>query len=295
MRRGTSPGTPVEAKASTPVRRAVGRDRAWWRGGLEAALASEAGPAHMANEDCCIHAPSAEAPVFCAVADGVGGGSHGEVASNALIAHCAAAPPETYRDPRRLVEWLQQGDAAVRDALARRSDRPGAATLVAVWFLSAGWMHLVHVGDCRAYRLLGGCRSERLTLDQTYKNLGRPPPAGGDENDPARMAGVGAVGTPPVSRAKLREGEWLLLCSDGLHKFVADAELARIVGAESRTGASLERICRALVRAAQENGSRDDVSAVLVKRHPWFGARARYWLALSAALFLLALGWGVAG
>jgi serine/threonine protein phosphatase PrpC len=283
MNNGSFSETPVEPAAATPLSTPVSRPRARrWRGGLEAAFASAAGPHHASNEDCCIHAPSAAAPVLCAVADGVGGGAHGDVASNALIRHCAEAPARVYRAPEALAEWLRQGDAVVREAIARRSERAGATTLVAAWFLSAGRAYVVNVGDCRAYRLSPrlfgqGYRIRQLTVDQTYGNLGRPPPPGGKADDPARMVGVGAVGTPPVLREKLGAGEMLLLCSDGLHKFVADAEIAALVGRESGRDASLEDICHALVRAAQDGGSHDDVSALLVKRHGWFGADAGYW------------------
>jgi serine/threonine protein phosphatase PrpC len=272
----------------TPVSRDAKKRRFWpqsWRGGLEAAFASETGVTHDANEDCCIHTPSAEAPVFCAVADGVGGGAHGDVASQALIGHCAAAPRRVYRNPQALVEWLRQGDAVVRTAVARRTDRPGASTLAAAWFLSAGRAHVVHVGDCRAYRLRprrgGRYRIEPLTVDQTYGNLGQSPPAGAGPDDPARMVGVGAVGTPPVRRIGLRAGELLLLCSDGVHKFVPDEALAALTGSELRNGADLKQVCGAVLRTAKQNGSHDDVSILLVRRRPWFGGTAKYWLSLA--------------
>jgi serine/threonine protein phosphatase PrpC len=291
-------GTGFPESTPTPVFRDAGWRRFWprcRRGGLEAAFASETGVVHDANEDCCIHAPSAEAPVFCAVADGVGGGAHGDVASHALIGHCAAAPRKIYRDPEKIVEWLRRGDAVVRTAIARRTDRPGASTLAAAWFLSAGRAHLVHVGDCRAYRLRprrgGSYRIEPLTADQTYANLSQPPPAGAGPDDPARMVGVGAVGTPPVRRVDLREGELLLLCSDGLHKFVSDDALAALAGSELRSGADLKQVCRSLARAARQNGSHDDVSVLLVRRRPGFGAAAKYWLALALTLVAALAVW----
>jgi serine/threonine protein phosphatase PrpC len=120
---------------------------------LSCAYATARGVSHAVNEDCCLHAPAAAEPVFCAVADGVGGGAHGEVASHALAQHCAKAERDVYRNPARLAAWLKQGDAVVRTAIARRGDRPGASTLVAVWFLSQGEAHLSNIGDCRAYRL----------------------------------------------------------------------------------------------------------------------------------------------
>lgn len=245
------------------------------RGGLEAAFASEVGSYHPANEDCCAHAPSADNPLFCAVADGVGGGAFGDVASHALVGHCAAAPAEVYRDPAKLAGWLRLGDVAVREAVARRGSRPGAATLVAAWFLSPGRAHVANIGDCRAYRLsprlLGGWRVRQVTVDQTYANLGRTPPPGGSRDDPACMAGVGAVGRVEIVPLRLGAGELLLLCSDGLHKFLAEAEMAELCGGGLRRGAGLAGICRDLVAAAKRNGSHDDASALLVRRRAWFG------------------------
>jgi serine/threonine protein phosphatase PrpC len=281
--------TPTEP-AATPVQPEPPRRPRQGRGGLEAAFASETGLSHETNEDCCIHYPSAEAPVFCAVADGVGGGARGDVASQALIRHCVEAPEAVYRDAARLVDWLRQGDAVVREAIARRSDRAGAATLAAVWFLSGAKAHVTNIGDCRVYRLrprlFGGYRIEQLTTDQTYAHLNRQPPPKAGPNDPACMAGVGAVGTPPVLKVKLREGELLLLCSDGLHKFVPDADLAGICGRELKSGAGLEDACRVLVRTAKDNHSHDDVSALLVRRHRRGGAALGFRVALLLALLL---------
>lgn len=291
MNTGLFAQTPTEPLI-TPVSLSTIRPRVWrWRGGLEADFASEVGTAHPSNEDCCVHAPTRHNPLFCAVADGVGGGAHGDVASNALIQHCVEAPPEVYRDRERITEWLQSADAVVREALARRGDRPGASTLVAAWFLPFGRVHLTNVGDCRAYRLRPrlwrGYRIELLTVDQTYANLGRATPPNRSPHDPARMVGVGAVGTPPVLRAWLWEGQVLLLCSDGLHKFVAEAALAEICE-ELRDGGGLNGVCRRLVSTAKQNGSHDDVSALLVRRNCWFGAGLGYWLAL---LVMALLGW----
>jgi len=206
------------------------------------------------------------------------------------VGHCAAAPIAVYCDAKKLAGWLQQGDAVVREAIARRSNRPGASTLVAAWFLSNGRAHVANIGDCRAYhlspRLWNGWRIKQLTVDQTYANLGRPRPPQGSPHDPACMAGVGAVGTPGILSVRLREGELLLLCSDGLHKFVDDKTLMEYCAEGMRREASLSEICRVLVEAAKRNGSHDDISALLVFRHRWYGAGLGYWLALLAGLLI---------
>jgi serine/threonine protein phosphatase PrpC len=81
------------------------------------------------------------------------------------------------------------------------------------------------------------------------------------------MVGVGAVGNPPVLRSKLKRGELLLLCSDGLHKFLSDVEMAASVGAQLRKGVKLREICRQLVEMALAHGSHDDTSALLIAGH----------------------------
>jgi len=285
--------TPVyrpDAVAPTlPDLRLKARWRGPWRGGLRAAYASVTGSSHPRNEDCCSHVPSADRPGFCGVADGVGGGAHGEVASSVLLRHCAQAPKSAWSDPVKLVAWLAKADVEVRKAIARRTDQAGAATLAAAWFPSPGLAYVLNVGDCRAY-LLRPHRNlyaiERLTVDQTYASLAQEPPPNGKPDDPARMVGAGAVGTPPVVKAQIRSGDLLLLCSDGMHKFVPDAQIAGIVAAGLAERQSLEFICGELVRTAKKNGSQDDASALLVLRRPWFMARWAYTGALIAILLL---------
>jgi PPM family protein phosphatase len=260
-----------------------------WRGGFEAAYVSEAGKRQAQNQDSCIHAPSAHAPRFCGVADGVGGGAHGEVASSVFLQHCAHAVGSIFRDRTRLSQWVIAGDAKVRDAIGRLTDRPGATTAVGIWLLFFGKAHVVNIGDCRAYRVRphdSRHSIDRITLDQTYQNIGEDHPPSGSPDDPARMVGVDALGTPSVATARIGEGDLLLLCSDGVHKFVPDAELAATIRAGLSKRLSLKDICSALVRAAKANGCDDDASALLVMRHSWFGVRGVYWWTLVAAALI---------
>jgi len=263
--------TPVRLSQAhaTPILR-----QAWrWQSGLTAAYASEPGSGRARNEDCCSHVPSAERPGFCGVADGVGGGAHGEIASSVLLAHCAQAPKSTYRNPVGLLDWLARADSQVREAIARRGHQSGAATLAAAWFPSQGTAYLLNVGDCRVYQLRPQKHRyaiQQLTVDQTYASFDQQPPPNGKPDDPARMVGTGAVGVPPVVKAQIRQRELLLLCSDGVHKFVSDEQMAEVVSGGIDSGSSLGSICNALVHAAKRNGSHDDASALLVLRRPWF-------------------------
>ena len=268
-----------------------------WRGGFEAAFVSESGSRQTQNQDSCIHAPSAQAPVFCGVADGVGGGAHGEIASSVFLEHCAQAPKKTVRDSARLSRWVLAGDVKVREAIGRLTDRPGAATAAAIWLLAFGKTHLINIGDCRVYRLRprkAQCSIERVTLDQTYENIGERHPPSGNPGDPARMVGVGAIGTPSMVAARVREGDLLLICSDGVHKFVSDNAIANVIRTGLSKRLSLKEIWSVLVRTAKANGGDDDASALLVVRHCWFGVRGIYWWTLvTAGLIWLVSGFAI--
>ena len=257
---------------------------------IECGWASLCGAGHERNQDAVLAAP----PLF-AVADGVGGGSAGELASSQMLAWCRTIPPADWRRPEALAAKLRESDAELASALERLS--PGgrsATTFAGVWLGRGGRGTVAHVGDSRVLQLRprrGPWLVTRLTLDQTYANLGEQHPKGGQPDDPARMVGVGAIGDPPVQRLRLRENEWLLLCSDGLYRFVPEAALAALC---QRSAAELlQDLAQQLAEAALQAGSRDDISVLLVRRNPLYGARIPFWLALVAsvisALTLLAV------
>jgi len=245
--------------------------------GLSWAALSLRGTRGGANEDALLARP----PHFFGVADGVGSGSHGEVASQVALEYCAAA--QDLR-ARALVRQVQGADAAVADALARLSDRPGAATLVALW-LRGRSARLLHVGDARALLFRRGWRGRwRLlwrTEDQTYANLGKPPPHRGDADDPCRMVGTGVVGEPGLKRFRLGPRDLLLLCSDGLHRYVPATTLLGLLSAGLRAGLDLDALARQLVKQAAHNGSTDDITVLLLRMGP--PSRGWWWLAAAGA------------
>ena len=287
---------PAPDDAATPlVRRGAADDDtpagplAWLRGQwrlmqrprLESGWASACGTGHARNQDAVL----AAAPLF-AVADGVGGGSAGELASSELLAWCRALAPADWRSAEALATRLRDADAALATTLESLS--PGgrsATTFAGAWLRPDGRGLVAHVGDSRVLQVQpqrGAWRVTRLTQDQTYANLGEAPPEGGRPDDPARMVGVGAIGEPPVAPFRLRENDWLVLCTDGLHRFVPEATLA--AACRRGAGAPPEAVARRLVAAAARAGSRDDISVLLLRRNPRAGARAAFWWALAAVL-----------
>ncbi len=261
-----------------------GAARPAWRGGLEYGAASRWGSYHPENEDSYLLPEGARSPI--AVADGVGGGARGKVASRVMTERIRLLTPALLADPAQLREWLLASDDKVAAEIARGADRAGASTFVAAVPSWGGrrWAY-TWAGDCRAYRLTAGNDLQCLTRDDTYGNLAETPPEGAGPDDPARMVGNGAVDRANLGETGLAEGEILFLCSDGVHRHVPAAQVVSIL----RAAGSLELCCRRLAAAAHLNGGNDDATVVAVERRRWFGiSHAPVWLAVAALIALLA-------
>lgn len=243
-------------------------------GGLSCAALSTRGSAHGANEDAFSPLPGAWR--LFVVADGVGGGAMPALASRLLVAHLHRALDGSAMDPDTVCLALLGADRAIASRIAERTTAPGAATVSLCAPLNrsgSNWL-IAWVGDCRVYRLPPGGGAELLTRDDTFRHLDEMPSPGSSLDDPARMVGNGAVTQPNVRLVHLGVGEALLACSDGVHKHLAAVDYAPPCGGS----ASLADHCGALVARARAGGSRDDATALIVRRHRfpprgsgWFG------------------------
>ena len=234
----------------------------WTR--LTVAVASSPGARHSVNEDCH-SALDGRQPLFI-VADGVGGGALAAHASRELVTRLHAALGDPRSEPDAVRTALLDADRAIARSIAKRSGETGAATVALCKASGASlsrWL-VAWVGDCRVYRL-GGTRAgaaQLLTVDDTYRHLHEEPPCGGSLDDPARMVGNGAVDAPNVRGVELRAGEMLVLCSDGVHKHAAAADIGRLL----REPSPLVRRCAGLIEFARSRGSRDDATVLVVQR-----------------------------
>jgi PPM family protein phosphatase len=227
------------------------------------------------NEDAICAAP--ELGLFV-VADGMGGYEGGEIASALTIEAIldlvrrtasdadvtwpyAIDPARTVGENELMVATRLAGD---RIAARRTGELSEMGSTVAAMLLTREHAVIAHVGDSRVYRLRGG-ELLQLTVDhslvaQLVANGMSPAEA---EKCPWRHVVTRALGTasadPEVQREPARPGDAYLLCSDGLSEVLAPAEIAALLALPA------EAACRALVDAAYEAGSRDNISAIVVR------------------------------
>jgi serine/threonine protein phosphatase PrpC len=215
------------------------------------------------------------------VADGVGGHEAGELASSTSVevvagqirdalARSREALPLPIDRARRLVESAVQAATYMVFGMAQQDGRAfGMGTTLSVLF-RAGATHCVvaQVGDSRVYRARGE-GMEQLTRDHTLANwqldqgligaaeakLGRA------KNVITRAVGSHDYVEVDTRVVEVEAGDRFLLCSDGLHGSMSDAQVARTLMLPG------EEAVREFVQIANDRGGRDNITAVVVDVH----------------------------
>jgi serine/threonine protein phosphatase PrpC len=230
---------------------------------MRPAVASEVG-VRQNNEDAAFASAR-----LAAVADGVGGAIAGEVASGLAINKVIGF------DKRRLTQPLERELGAVVDDANAVIDfvisyDPGLAgmgtTLTAVALSNQGEYVVANVGDSRTYLLRGG-RLHRLTRDDSFVQDLIDQGALSEEEarrHPRRSIVLEVLNgderpLPRLRTLRARPGDRLLLCSDGVTDYLADAEVATML----ERGGEPASAARQIVDAALSAGSRDNVTAVV--------------------------------
>ena len=130
---------------------------------LRTAAASDRGKTRENNEDA-VHA----GPHVVAVADGVGGGPSGEVASSLVIRTLAAlesAPPQ--EASAALQAAVIEANLRIRAAINHDPSLEGMATTLTAMVVTDRGLAIGHIGDSRAYAWRGHALTQ-LTRDDTY-------------------------------------------------------------------------------------------------------------------------------
>ncbi len=258
-------------------------------GELELAALSDVGTEREHNEDACGSLADGEGRAVAAVADGVSSGPGGEVASRMAVeallrAYCEGSA--TLGAGQRLYRAFQQANIEVHDRALVVPELRGMATTLTAVAVDRGELTAVHVGDSRLYLLRGGAIVQ-LTKDHTL--AAEKVRYGLLDRERARTHAGRSVLTRSLGRElivsrdriaqRLLPGDALLLCSDGLYNVLGDGEMARLAEAGDAATA-----CRALVAAANERGTPDNVTAAVVRMNgPWpqraapGGLAARAW------------------
>jgi protein phosphatase len=172
--------------------------------------------------------------------------------------------PTVLKDLRAAV---RQADARILAESAHHPEFAGMATTLTMAFVSGWRLFVVHAGSGRCYLYRRG-RLRQLTTDQTLaaelarRGVLKPEEARRCHSRHLVTNALGSSGVEAnVRTADLAPGDVLLLCSDGLTDMLTDDRIAAILGLEEQPKAA----CEWLVSAANEQGGRDNITAIVAR------------------------------
>jgi serine/threonine protein phosphatase Stp1 len=201
-----------------------------------------------------------------AVADGMGGHEGGEWASGRIVA--ALGKIGLSRDLDTACDETRAAIAEANEAIlaeARVRGKQMGSTVVAL-IVADGRYAILWVGDSRAYLLRDGAFTllsrdhtqvqEMVTRGLMTAEQAATHPMG---HILSRAVGVQAEVAVDTVTGEVRPGDIFLLCSDGLHGYVDEAEIAGRLGREAP-----ERALDQLIELTLAHGAPDNVTAIAV-------------------------------
>ncbi len=220
------------------------------------------------------------------VADGMGGHSTGEIASQTAIqiiqqslsalvpAQAPGIPHTTDRastNLQYLVDCLDRTNTHLH-ALNQSNGYPDGCgmgtTAVGCWlFVEEQKMLVFNIGDSRLYRL----RNEQLQqLTKDHSLLQEWKDQGSNGTPPEANVILQALGPypeiePEMQILSIEENDRLLLCSDGLYGMLDESSIADCLSRMDQD--NLDALCSDLIEQANLHGGRDNISAILCLCH----------------------------
>jgi len=212
------------------------------------------------------------------VADGMGGHQAGEIASEIIIETLPGLVKNelevmTVEAQDEQVELALTRSLAKLNSLVYEKSREipqlhGMGATVVACLIHVSNAIIAHMGDSRAY-LLRGNSFERLTHDHSVVDvllqMGRITPQQAVNhpirNQITRHVGMNSNMGADSAYLKIKQGDKLLLCSDGLTNELSDRQIGEIIFNNN----NLQEACNTLLSCANASGGRDNITAVIIE------------------------------
>jgi serine/threonine protein phosphatase PrpC len=219
--------------------------------------------------------------VLMLVADGMGGANAGEIASQLAaeaireyFSQSVAKQIDVNRAEEALKKSILFAHERIVEHAIQNPDTEGMGTTLVVAWVNGQTATIAWSGDSRAYLYRAGVGLRQLSKDHSYVqslvDQGELTPEQANYHPQSNVI-LQSLGDPQRApqpstlRVDLQQGDYLLLCSDGLNGMLTDGEMAEIMAGQLADG--LAEVVRSLVRAANEAGGHDNISVVAAYVH----------------------------
>lgn len=224
------------------------------------------------NEDAVVVSKTADG-VFVVVCDGMGGFRGGKLASRLAADTMTEQVLRSLKSDmgemsvRRVLESAAAAaNAAVRQAAKNDPALEGMGTTIVAVAATDKAAHIAHAGDSRAYLLRDDLLTQ-LTVDHTVIQMliDRGDITRQDaKNHPHRHYITRAVGVEDSLRCDIfsidvRDGDAILVCTDGLYNYVGYEELCALTAI-----AVCSKSVVPLINCANQNGGGDNITAAII-------------------------------
>lgn len=255
---------------------------------IEAVGKTDVGLVRTNNEDSLGFDLAAGIFVVC---DGMGGQAAGEKASriavNTVLDYFQGLKNpgdskvisqrirEVSREANQLASSILLANQSIREVAGRNPQYAGMGCTIVAVLCRGEKFSVAHVGDSRVYLRRGNeihqlTSDHSLVMEQVRRGLMTQ-----DEADHSKMQNVilRALGTeesaePDLQDHELMSDDILLLCSDGLSRYVKESDICEVL----RSPVSLESACERLIEMAKAGASDDNITCLLVRavEQPWY-------------------------
>lgn len=204
------------------------------------------------------------------VADGMGGHQAGDFASRFVVENLVSffKTPYPERDVHGILkEGIRRVNRSLYECASQDPKLNGAGSTLVLATIKGSVLYVANIGDSRLYLLRG--ELEQITKDHSYVEelvaMGKLKRGSRDylekKNIITRAVGVSEEVDTDLFALKLKSGDQILMCSDGLSNMVDELEIEYIIRSED----GVESRAKALVDAANRSGGQDNISVVLVE------------------------------
>ncbi|MCR5665451.1 MAG: Stp1/IreP family PP2C-type Ser/Thr phosphatase [Eubacterium sp.] len=214
--------------------------------------------------------PIGSLPNLCVVADGMGGHNAGEYASQKTVEVIVSQLMRGGREPikEQIKNAAYQANQTILDVSKSDQKMQGMGTTLVGVVCEGAKATVFNVGDSRMYIVRSNGISqvtEDHSLVQEMVNKGEITSADMKEH-PSKNIITRAVGVQEELNVdffdlELKEGNLLLLCSDGLSNMLKEEEIQAVV---YNRRISIDLRVEKLVQMANDHGGADNISVILV-------------------------------